>query len=197
MAVAALAGCSSDSSDDAPAPGTSSTPSAAPKASMAVSVPPPQDQGAAKRPVRFDPCVEVGDDLVTQAGFNPSTRERSVGDMVTDLLITVGCDFNRTTTNNGEKVISGSTSVSSSNTTLDEIRTNDMREVFNSDPIRGREAVLYRTPSLPGMCSAAVASPDGTFNVSLTVFPGPVAVPAPCDQIRVLAEIFTTALGEK
>ncbi|WP_189595242.1 DUF3558 family protein, partial [Nocardia cerradoensis] len=79
--------------------------------------------------------------------------------------------------NNGEKVISGSVSVESSNRTLDDIRTSRERTVFSSDPIRGRDAVLYRTPSLPGMCSAAVASPDGVLDVSLTVFPGPIAVP--------------------
>ncbi|PPJ34075.1 DUF3558 domain-containing protein [Nocardia nova] len=196
IAAAIVSGCSTTRSGDTE-DSASTTSTATSKASIAVSIPPPPDQKQSSKPVRFDPCLEIGDDLVTRAGFDPSTRERSVGDVVTDLLTLIGCDFNRTATKDGEKVISGSISIESSNRTLDDIRTNPERTAFNSDPIRGRAAVLYRTPSLPGMCSAAVASPDGVLDVSLTVFPGPIAVPQPCDQIRELADVFTSALDEK
>ncbi|MFI5779011.1 DUF3558 domain-containing protein [Nocardia sp. NPDC051570] len=166
------------------------------KPSLRVSVPPAPAQTGTKQ-VRFDPCVEIGDDVVSRVGFDPTTRERDAGEIVSDLLTSIGCSFTRTAVVNGEKALTGSVTIKSINQTLDEIRANDRRSVFDSAPINGREAVLYKTPNLPGMCSAAVSSPDGILDVGLVVFPGPAQVPTPCDQIRELAVAFTAPLGTK
>lgn len=161
---------------------------------MRVSVPPAPVQTGAK-PVRFDPCASVGDDLVTRAGFDPGTRERATAEGV-GIFTEIGCQFWRETLVDGEKYPTGAVSVTSSDLTLDEIRKNAGHEVFNSDPIGGREAVLYRTPANAGACSAAVESSDGTFNVGLIALPaGPVETPAPCDEIRRVAEILSESLG--
>ncbi|MEU4836834.1 DUF3558 domain-containing protein [Nocardia testacea] len=90
----------------------------------------------------------------------------------------------------------GAVSVTSSDLTLDDIRKNSGHEVFGSDPIGGREALLYRTPANTGACSAAVASTDGIFRVGIMALPaGQVQAPAPCDEIRRVTEILTESLG--
>ncbi|MFD3424715.1 DUF3558 domain-containing protein [Nocardia fluminea] len=163
-------------------------------AKVQVQVPPAPVQTGASQ-VRFDPCVSVGDDLVARAGFDPATRERAADESTSSLLTTIGCQFWREELVDGEKYPTGGLGVTSSDMTLDEIRRNPGHSIFNSDPIGGREAVLYRTPQVPSSCTASLKAPDGTFTVRLTVPPGPVAVPEPCDQIRQIAEIFSEALG--
>jgi hypothetical protein len=139
--------------------------------------------------------MSVGDDLVTRVGFDPATRERSTAEGVSGLLTTIGCQFWRETLVDSEKYPTGGVSVTSSDLTLDDIRKNPGHSIFNSDPIGGREAVLYRTPQVGGGCWASIKSSDGTLTVGLIVPPGPVAVPPPCDQIRQIAEIFSESLG--
>ncbi|MGV9675350.1 DUF3558 domain-containing protein [Nocardia sp. NPDC003482] len=190
-AVSACGG--GDSGERATAAATTTTPA---RPSIRVSVPPAPAQTGTKQ-VRFDPCVEIGDEVVGRLGFDPGTRERDSGEMVTDLLTSIGCDFNRVAVVDGEKVITCSVAVTSRTMSLDEIRDNSLRSVFSSETIHGRPAVLYTTPSLPGTCSAAVTSSDGVLNVDLIVFPTAAQVPAPCDQIRELADAFAAALGEK
>ncbi|MGQ4600362.1 DUF3558 family protein [Nocardia sp. R6R-6] len=163
-------------------------------ASVKVNVPPAPVQSGAQQ-VRFDPCVRVGDDVVTQAGFDPATRERSTAEIVSSLFTEIGCQFWRETLIDGEKYPTGLVTVTSSDLTLDDIRKNPGNSIFNSDPIGGREAVLYRTPQVEGVCSASVKSSDGTFTVGLHVQLGPVAVPPACDQIRQIAETFSESLG--
>lgn len=187
--TAALSGCGTSHEDAKPAPANSTTTSSA-KLAAPVSPPP----GDAATVIRFDPCTRISDEMITQAGLDPATRERSVGEIVTDTMTSIGCDFNRIAYVNGQKVLSGSITIMSRNTKLDNIRTDAELAVFNSDPIRGHAAALYRTPMLPGMCSAAMESPDGVLDVSLTVFPTEVKVPEPCDQIRELADLFAGAL---
>lgn len=198
VAAVALAACSGGSTDQGAktaVPATSSsTASAGTSVSVRVSVPPAPVQTGAK-PVRFDPCVSVGDDLVARAGFDPGTRERSTAEGV-GVFTEIGCQFWRETLVDGEKYPTGAVSVTSSDLTLDDIRKSSGHEVFDSDPIGGRAAVLYRTPANAGACSAAVEAPDGTFRVLIMALPsGPVQVPAPCDEIRGVAEILSESLG--
>ncbi len=161
---------------------------------MQVSVPPAPVQTGAK-PVRFDPCVSVGDDLVTRAGFDPGTRERATTEGV-GIFTEIGCQFWRESLVDGEKYPIGAVSVTSSDLTLDDIRKNSGHKVFGSDPIGGRQALLYRTPANTGACSAAVASTDGIFRVGIMALPaGPAQAPAPCDEIRRVAEILSESLG--
>jgi hypothetical protein len=198
VSATTLVACAGSSTDQGASTVVSATASpvtsARPTASVQVSVPPAPAQTGAEQ-VRFDPCVRVGDDLVTRAGFDPATRERYTGQIVSSLLTTIGCQFWRETLVDGEKYPTGGLSVTSSDLTLDEIRNNPGHSIFNSDPIGGREAVLYRTPQVAGDCSASIKSSDGTFTVGLIVHPGPVAVPPPCDQIRQIAETFGESLG--
>ncbi|WP_280397987.1 DUF3558 domain-containing protein [Nocardia carnea] len=170
---------------------SSPTEAAGTSVSVQVSVPPAPAQTGAER-VRFDPCVSVGDDLVARSGFAPETRERATAEGV-GIFTEIGCQFWRETLVDGEKLLTSALSVTSSDLTLDDIRKNPGHEVFSSDPIGGRAAVLYRTPANPGSCSAAVESTDGIFRVGVMTLPA-VQAPPPCDEIRPITEILSESL---
>lgn len=194
LLLAACSGGSADQEATAEVPGASSpTVPAGTSVSVQVSVPPEPAQTGAKQ-VRFDPCVGVGDDLVARAGFAPETRERATTEGV-GIFTEIGCQFWRETLLDGEKLPTSAVSVTSSDLTLDDIRKNSGHEVFNSDPIGGRAAVLYRTPANTGACSAAVESTDGIFRVGIMTLPaGPAQAPPPCDEIRRTTEILSESL---
>ncbi|MGW0181253.1 DUF3558 domain-containing protein [Nocardia sp. NPDC003345] len=191
LVLAACSGGSAEQEATAGAPGSTTSEAGV---SVRVSVPPAPAQTGAE-PVRFDPCVSVGDDLVTEAGFDPGSRERATTESV-GVFTEIGCQFWRETLVDGEKLPTGAVSVTSSDLTLDDIRRNSGHEIFGSDPIGGREAVLYRTPASTGGCSAAVASADGIFRVGIMTLPAvPAQAPAPCDEIRRVTEILAESLG--
>ncbi|MFI6957017.1 DUF3558 domain-containing protein [Nocardia sp. NPDC050408] len=193
--LVACAGSSTDQGANTVVSATASpATSAGATASVKVNVPPAPVQTGAQQ-VRFDPCVRVGDDVVTRAGFDPATRERSTAEIVSSLFTEIGCQFWREALVDGEKYPTGLATVTSSDLTLDDIRKNPGNSIFDSDPIGGREAVLYQTPQVDGACSASIKSSDGTFTVGLHVHPGPVAVPPACDQIRQIAGTFSESLG--
>ncbi|MFE7743293.1 DUF3558 domain-containing protein [Nocardia sp. NPDC057455] len=198
VSSATLVACTDSSTDQDETKAISATtaPATAVRAtpSVKVSVPPAPVQSGAEQ-IRLDPCLSVGDDLVTRAGFDPATRERDTAESVSTLFTKIGCQFWRETLVDGEKYLTGGLSVTSSNLTLDDIRKNPGHSLFDSDPIGGREAVLYRTPQIDSACWASIKSSDGTFTVGLITPPGPVAVPPPCDQIRQIAETFSESLG--
>lgn len=191
ISMTVLAACADNAADqgaDTPATDTQAA------VSIQVSVPPaPTQTGAAQ--VRFDPCVRVGDDLVSRAGFDPATRERYAAESVSSPYTRIGCQFWREAVVDGEKYPTGLVTLTSSDTALDEIRKNPDHSVFGSERIGGRDAVRYRTPLNSTTCSASIASADGTFTVALMVHPGPVPVPASCDQIGEIAAIFGESLG--
>ncbi|MFJ2663290.1 DUF3558 domain-containing protein [Nocardia fluminea] len=191
VSTTALVACGGNSTEGR---ANTAAPTTTASAKVQVQVPSAAAQTGATQ-VRFDPCVSVGDELVSRAGFDPATRERAADESSSSLLTTIGCQFWREELVDGEKFPTGGLGVTSSDMTLDEIRRNPGHSVFNSDPIGGREAVLYRTPQVPISCTASIKAPDGVLTVRLTVPPGPVAVPEPCDQIRRLAEIFSESLG--
>nr|WP_228820375.1 DUF3558 family protein [Nocardia abscessus] len=194
--AAALVACSADDTNDTTATPPSST-SVTSTQSMVASVPSAPRQTDSKKPVRFDPCFELGDDLVTKAGFDPATRQRSSGELVTDLLTAIGCSFRRIAVVDGQKAITGSVTVHATNTPLEQVKSSDKYTVFDTDAVDGREAALYTVSALPGSCYAALETAEGTLEVAVAAVPAAVPVPASCDQIREVATIFATALGDK
>ncbi|MFB7878044.1 DUF3558 domain-containing protein [Nocardia sp. NPDC056064] len=194
VGAATLVGCAEDSVDHDAAASTSATAPAGSAPAIKVSVPPAPTQTGSTQ-VRLDPCVSVGDELVSRAGFDPATRERYSAESVSMPFTRIGCQFWRETVVDGEQFPTGIVAVTSSDLTLDDIRKNPGHSVFDANPVAGREAVLYRTPENSGACSASVRSADGTFTVSLIAYPGPVPTPSACDQIRVVAETFGESLG--
>lgn len=141
--------------------------------------------------VRFDPCVGLDDDLISRVGFDPTSRQRN--DIVASPLTRIGCTYNRIAIVDGEKTLTGGMTVASMNAQVNLAR-GASDAVFNTDPIDGRATVLYTIPELPHSCHAEVASADGSLQIMLVAFPGPIAVPDPCGEIRGVAETFATVL---
>ncbi|MBF6356662.1 DUF3558 domain-containing protein [Nocardia higoensis] len=195
MSASTLVACSSatdrDSATSVSAIASSTAVAATASVKVSVQAAPAQ---AGTEQVQSDPCTSVGDDLVTRAGFDPDTRERYSAESVSMPFTRIGCQFWRAELVDGEEYPTGLVTVTSSDLTLDDIRKNPGHSIFNSDPIGGREAVLYRTPQNDGTCSASVESTLGTFTVGLIVHPGPVAVPPACEEIQRIAAIFTESL---
>ncbi|WP_411156917.1 DUF3558 family protein [Nocardia cyriacigeorgica] len=137
------------------------------------------------------PSAEPADWWPGQA--SPRRPERATAEGV-GIFTEIGCQFWRETLVDGENLSTSAVSVSSSDLTLDDIRNSPAREVFSSEPIGGRAAVLYRTPANPGACSAAVESTDGVFRVGIMTLSAVQALP-PCDEIRRITEILSESLG--
>ncbi|WP_228000950.1 DUF3558 domain-containing protein [Nocardia australiensis] len=191
-----LTGCSTtDSGDSAPstsaaAPTAAASTSGTGSSSIKVSVPPAPDQ-VVPATIGFDPCFRVTDSLIEQVGFDPESRERNATEVAMLTLTKIGCTFHRSATINGELAYTGFLTLTSSTEKLAEIGGN---QVFDTTPIAGRPAVLYRSSMAILTCDAAVESADGTLLVSLTTPPAAIQPPEPCDQIREVAPVIASAL---
>lgn len=132
---------------------------------VAVAVAPPPDQSGSRK-VRLDPCVWLGDTVVTKIGFDPATRARS-GGIVTAGLTTIGCDFMRYADVDGTTVPVGLLSVRSSSRTIEEVRADRDWPVLANEVVGGRGAAVYQSPDAEGTCAIAVKSKDGVLDITL------------------------------
>ncbi|WP_446225561.1 DUF3558 domain-containing protein [Nocardia sp. IBHARD005] len=159
-----------------------------------VPIPPAPDQ-VVPRAVAFDPCFRVVDSLISQAGFDPNSRQRYASEVTSSLWTKIGCSFRRSELVNGEESLTGFLSILTNSEKVAEIRQNPRNEVVSTNSINGRPAVIYRPPLAIPTCDAAIESPDGTMLVSLTTPPTTsVPEPAPCDQVRNVANIVAGSL---
>lgn len=189
-AVIMSAGCTS--SEHKTEPTSTAVPTTA-KPSLVVTVnPAPNQPRNSRKSVELDPCVEVGDDTVTKAGFEPKTRERA--DQVHDDYAFIGCSFERKQEVRGQVRTVGSLTVSSTNLTLDEFRK---REGTAATEIRlnGHDAVTYKRPQGEA-CFVVLSGPDGTLDISVT---STVALTDwnACDHVQDIAGIVASALSVK
>ncbi|MFI9511251.1 DUF3558 family protein [Nocardia sp. NPDC052566] len=156
-----LAGCGQGGGAGEPAKTVPSTT----QASVAVSVSPaPTQPSNARKPVRYDPCFEIGDTTVVKAGFDPKTRERV--DQVHDDYAFLSCSFDRKQDVRGRSLRVGSLTVSSTNITLDEFRQREGAAATNTK-VNGRDAITYRR-SAEEACYVVMNGPDGTVDVRVS-----------------------------
>lgn len=183
-----LTSCSSTGAETTPSTETAAATSSSP-GSVRVSVPPAADE-VVPRVVAFDPCFRVDDAHITEAGFDPGSRERN-GTEITTLsgLTKIGCSFRGVST--GAQV-AGFLSITTSTEKLAEVTGSPRNEVLENTSIGQRPAAIYR--SMPAACDVAVESPDGTLQISLIVPPTGAEVPTPCDRIRDVATVLATSL---
>ncbi|MEV0105301.1 DUF3558 family protein [Nocardia sp. NPDC050799] len=204
--VGLVAGCgSSESAESAPiTPSEASTSTAESSAAPApaaegIGVPvPPAPGNAVPGEVAFDPCFEVEDALIDRVGFDPGSRQRQAAEITGSSLLTkIGCSFRRYSTVNGEKMPIMSLNITTSTESVTDVGADKDHEVFDSAPINGRPAVVYRVAgtTLPA-CDAVAEAPDGTFGVTLTAAPGAADAPDPCGEIREAAAVLASALDE-
>lgn len=173
-----------DSTDTA----TSSTAESAPSIAVQVSSAPEQSSRG-RAAVGYDPCMALGDIVVTQAGFDPQTRARA--DLVFDDYAFIGCEFDRKEQVRGQALAVGSMTVSSTNISLDEFR---QREAKTSREVKvgSRDAITYRRPADEG-CFVVMTGPDATIDIHVSSSLALTSWKA-CDHSIQIAEAIEAAL---
>ncbi|WP_167472885.1 DUF3558 domain-containing protein [Nocardia arthritidis] len=182
-----ITGCSSSETENK-SPSASSTPR---PPSISVSVKPaPTQYNQGRQSINFDPCTNVSDTVVSQAGFDPSTRERD--DEIHDTYSFIGCKFDHKEVVRGQNVPTRTLTISSTNITLDEFRK---REGISATEIKvnGRDAITYNRPDAES-CFIVMKTNDGSLDVQTSVS-GPFTSEKPCDRIRDVAGLIEPTLG--
>ncbi|WP_232111103.1 DUF3558 family protein [Nocardia wallacei] len=179
------------SRDDSDGPGTTTSTAAKPSISVSVNPAPEQDPAGSK-PVAYDPCLEIGDETIAKAGFDPATRERS--DQVHTGYAFIGCTFERKEQVGGVSRRVGSLTISSTNISLDQFRKREgsaAREI----KINGKEAITYGMAAAEA-CNVVTNGPDGAIDVqvdsaaALSNWRG-------CDHVQEIASTIDAVVSEK
>lgn len=163
------------------------------KPEIAASLPPaPAQVNKGRSAVTFDPCVDIGDTTITEAGFNPRTRERA--DFTSDFYSYRGCKFTR---GDEQGLLTRLLTVQSSNVTMAETRERYGAAVRNA-PIAGREAIIFKLPEDKSndTCFLTLPTRDGTLSIQLGVSRARTAE-LPCDTISGVAEVLATTLKDQ
>lgn len=187
VAVALLAGgCTGHDADGT----TDATPSTVEKPSNAASVKPaPTQPNSGHTPVKYDPCIEIGDATVMKAGFDPGTRERS--DQIHDNYAFIGCAFERKEAVRGQTLSVGTLTISSGNIPVDEFRKRE-GSAASEIKVNGRDAITYRKPAEEA-CYVVMTGPDGTIDVRVSSA-GALTDWRACDHAQDIAGVIESAL---
>lgn len=157
--AAFLSSCDSDHADTSSGGPTTTRPS------IAVSVKPTAEQDPdGTKPVTFDPCVNIGDSVLQQIGFDPKTRERH-DDPHTGYAY-VGCSFNRMSDVLGAPTPVGYLTISSTNITMDQYR---QRQNGNLEEIsiNGTKSITYKGYRAED-CYVVMPGPDASIELSIS-----------------------------
>ncbi|ATL66632.1 DUF3558 domain-containing protein [Nocardia terpenica] len=190
LASTALLAVGCSGTDNAVSNQPLSSPSTESKPSISASVKPaPTQPSNGRKPVSFDPCVGLGDDVITKAGFDPGTRKRA--DQVHDDYAFIACTFERKQDVRGQVLGVGDLTVSSTNVSLDEFRK---RQAGDSTEINvnGRAAITYKRPESEA-CFVVMTGPDGTVDVQVSSTAALTDWNA-CDHAQKIAGVIETAL---
>ncbi len=192
LAVLGLAtsACGSSDSESDTAQTTSTS-----AAQVAVAPAPTMSEGDLS--VALDPCT-VSDATISEIGFDPSTRDRSPGEIVSGMYTAIGCTFSKSASDGGP--MTGRLTVLSTSTTLAEIKTQDAKDPVSNAAVDGRPAVTYR-PSFPNSCTTAIETTDGTLTIEAAEYPRTAAdgspapgAPDPCGTIETTAAALARSL---
>ncbi|WP_169814198.1 DUF3558 domain-containing protein [Nocardia mexicana] len=193
-AVLVTAGCTSDNGDptDTASESASATAGTSAKASprapqptlTAPSLQPPPQKQYGRPDVAFDPCTWIPDDVIAQAGFDPSSRKRH--DRVAEITF-LNCDFSSKTRN---------LSVISGNATWDEDLQKN-RAWIEPITINGREAMWVRDPGLARGCDIHLRTKAGFVDLGTTVLLGGLSEGVqPCDGLLDIATAIEPTIGK-
>ncbi|WP_459548122.1 DUF3558 family protein [Nocardia sp. X0981] len=161
---------------------------------IAVQVPPIQHQTPEESAFSApDPCLELGDDIVEQFGFDPLTRERSE-DLPRDFIF-VGCNFEDRRLPiqpSPSTVAERYLSISSTDIKISEVweRTENTTDLKVGD----RDAVSYTTAS-DKVCSIAIDKPYGALIISKSVVRNQTREGA-CDNMTEIVAAIAGALPD-
>ncbi|MFC9432986.1 DUF3558 family protein [Nocardia sp. NPDC057030] len=176
--------------DGSPTDGPASVPTTSVPPSLAVSLPPaPTQHNQGRQEVKIDPCLQVDDQTVTRAGFDPKSRKRD--DQIFDTYSIIGCKFDDKKQVDGQVVTARSLTVWSTNVSLDEFRTRESNSA-TTVKVGNNDAIKYETPNA-GACWVAMKDSDGVLNIRIGTNL-PFTSEKPCDRIIETAEIISSAV---
>ncbi|WP_280362902.1 DUF3558 domain-containing protein [Nocardia wallacei] len=155
----------------------------------------PEQDPAGRKPVGYDPCLEIGDTSVSKAGFDPSTRERS--DQLHTGYAFIGCTFERKEQVRGNIHRVGSLTISSTDITLDQFREREQREgaAATEISVNGREAIFYKRPAGEA-CFVVMKGPDAAIDLQVDSAAALTEWSA-CDHAQEIAAIIESELPGK
>ncbi|MFD4439312.1 DUF3558 domain-containing protein [Nocardia sp. NPDC058519] len=177
-------------SDEPPAPDSDSTRIRSIEVSVTVS-PAPSQPSSNRAPVKFDPCFEISDQAISQAGYNPETRERI--DQVHEGWAFIGCTFERIESVRGQRLNVGGLTITSTNTSVDEIRKKNEGEqrTVQDTEVDGRRGITYRVGG--ETCVTALPGPDAALSIMVDSTAALTEWSA-CEHMQQTAEIIEAAL---
>ena len=194
--TAVLAGCgSSDDSQDAAQP--SASPSAASSPSLSAPAgptltasdlqPPSQDnkytRSSGRPAVVFDPCTWIPDNVISKAGYDPSTRERGKDQIAEQSFLT--CNFDSET--RGLQVDSG-------NVPWEQ----DLQKYTGAKQfeVNGRQALWTNDDTYPDMCEIHLRTKVGFVRIA-AILSDKVSINdvSPCDGLQDTATAIEPTIG--
>lgn len=187
MFVALAASCSQQGGNGKPL--TAVTASTG-RPSVGVSLSPaPTQINTGRQTVRYDPCVQLGDGVIADAGFDPPSRKRD--DSIHDNYSFIGCSFDHKQLIDRQSLTTRTLTVWSTNITLEEFRQRDGAKV-HPITINGRDGLTtYDAPA--AACAVELPGPDSTLYIG-TSTSAPFTDERPCDRIETVATIIDAAV---
>jgi len=164
MTVALVPVSCTPQATDAPS-SQSNTPPTTTRAIAAPVGDPPRQGAGTKRPVGWDPCVEVPDSTLSGIGFEPTTRKRS--DAINYDYAFIGCQFDRREDVRGQIRSTGNLFIDSANVSMQQIREREKEEEFTAN---GRAGILFRDRAAFS-CTVVLPGPDGVVQIKASSFP--------------------------
>ncbi|MFI6219025.1 DUF3558 family protein [Nocardia salmonicida] len=159
--------------------------------SVQVGQAPPQPPNN-RAPVKFDPCFEVTDQTVLQAGYSPETRKRI--DQVHDGWAFIGCTFERIEPVRKQRLGVADLTVLSTNISVSEVREKESkRTTVNEVQVGSSSGISYRGEGM-GSCATIIPGPDSALSIQVSSV-GQTEWSA-CGQMQQTAEIIEATLAK-
>lgn len=155
LALTVLCGCAASSSTSAAADDTPRAPTTTTRV--------PRLMDESDRPlVAFDPCLDIPDDVITAAGYDPTT-ERNMDFAATHFTM-LGCAYKGTLRIPGVLARYGLTVMSANfNFEEEQKKSSDNGDDYSPTEIAGRRALLKTNRSLPDSCDMSVETSYGVL----------------------------------
>ena len=153
-----------------------------------VSQAPSQDPNGGKL-VKYDPCMNIGDDMVTKTGFDPRTRKRS--DQVHTGYAFISCRFDRKELVDGQNLSVGYLEISSTNITMDQFRKR-AGAAASDILIDGKSAITYADPASES-CNVVTTGPDNSIDIMVNTV-GALTNWNGCSHLQEIASIVNSEI---
>ncbi|NLE80731.1 MAG: DUF3558 domain-containing protein [Rhodococcus sp.] len=180
-AAVALSACGADSTNTAPEPAGSE--------SQAADTPEPRHTDDSGRPqVGFDPCLDIPDSALIEAGYDPASEEEA--DFPAGAYTFLGCQYDTKEVQYGLNVLSG-------NITFAE-ELEKVKDYSTPTEINGRQALVEVRQEMPNGCSVSIETDYGVLIIARDTFRTHSTQEIPydtwCDGLEETASIFARHL---